>query len=330
MSAFSRDSYHMLFNMDEFQYSMRGLKILLIAFVLFHLLAGLVSPLAYKLVFAIQASFPNSVTEYLTGKPFPEYYDRGRYLFLLLSLPWMFAKCHMFSAIKLGYRSTFSWHSNFLRWYLAGLIWATCVFGLLTALGHVQFQPSLSFGTLLIGLVLSFLSAFAIGSIEEVVFRGLFFRMFYTAFAPLFSIVLSSLFFAYLHFKNPVGLWDFSTPPEEVQLMDGLIVGWYVIIGIVYNFDLVLFLNLSLVGVTLTIVFMRTKSLWAAIGLHAGWVTSVLWISKIALRTDEELAAEWWGSYRLLDGYFCTFSLLIFAVFLSLFYKPRQQKRFEI
>ena len=303
---------------------MRGLKILAVAFVVIHLLAAVFSPFVYQLVLSWSIHFPNRLNTYLIGKPFPEFYDRIRLLFLLLSVPWMFIQCRLLSATKLGYRSAFPWYSNFLRWYMTGLIWAICVVGLLTFIGVVQFKSSLSFWALFAGLLSAFISAVIIGSMEEPIFRSLFFRMFYTAFTPAVSLVLSAMFFAYMHFKQPHGLWDYNTPPEDVVWLDGLKVAWWVIVGILYNFDLVLFLNLTLVGYTLCLVFMRTKSLWAAIGLHAGWVTSIGWVNKIVVSMDPESFSLWWGSHRVADGYFCSISLLLFAVYLTLFYKPRR------
>ena len=159
--------------------------------------------------------------------------------------------------------------------------------------------------------------------------KVLFFRMFYTALTPMISVVLSSMFFAYMHFKQPRGLWDYDTPPGDVTWLDGFPVGLYVIFGIVVNFDFVLFLNLTLVGYCLTVVFMKTRSLWAAIGLHAGWVTPISLFMDIAVR-EVDKHSLWWGTFRLSDGYFTTVCLLFIAVYFTQFYRPKKPTGFTL
>lgn len=327
MAGFKRDSFHVLFNLDEYRYSLRGLKLLLIAFLGLHFLAAFLAPAFYKLVVSWNASAPNSLNTYLVGKPFPEYFDRARILLLLLSIPWLLVQCRLLSARKLGFAGDFPWYSVFLRFYMAGLVWAVAVLGILMGVGAVAIEESLTFQALFSGLLGAFISALIIALMEELIFRSLFFRMFYTALTPLVSVILSSMFFAYMHFKQPRGLWDYDTPPAEVGWLDGLPVGFYVIFGIVVNFKLVLFLNLTLVGYTLTVVFMKSRSIWSSIGLHAGWVTPISLFMDIAVRTIDKQSV-WWGTYRLADGYFTTVCLVLVACYFSYFYKPRKRTSF--
>lgn len=328
MSGFQRDSYHVLFNLDEYRYSFRGLKILLLAFVVLHLIAAGLAPAAYKAMLWWNTHYPNNLNTYLIGKPFPEYFDRARLLLLLLSIPWMFFQTRLLSARKLGYSSDRPWYVYFGLFYMVGLIWAVVVLGILISVDAVAVKSSLGFGTLLGGLIMAFLAAFLIGSMEELVFRSLFFRMFYTALTPMVSVILSSMFFAYMHFKQPRGLWDYDTPPADVTWLDGFPVGFYVLFGIAVNFDLVLFLNLTLVGYCLTVVFMKTRSLWAAVGLHAGWVTPISLFMDIAVR-DVDKHSLWWGTFRLADGYFTTTCLLFIAIYFTKFYTPKKQTGFR-
>jgi membrane protease YdiL (CAAX protease family) len=322
MPGFSRDSFHVLFNGDEYQFSLKGLKVLVVAMLLLHLIAAILTPAAYKTILWWSVHFPNSLNEYLIGIPFPAYFDRMRLVLLFLLLPWMLIQCRLLSMRKIGYTGTFSWVSYFLRFYMVGLIGAFLVLGVLIAVDAVEVKNSLSFGGLIWGMIVAFVAGFIIASLEELLFRGLFFRMFYTAFTPIISIILSSLFFAYLHFKDAKGLWDYDMPPADVSWFDGLTAGFWVLAGFVVNFDLVLFLNLSLVGFILTVVFLKSRSLWAAVGLHAGWVTPISLFMSIAV-PEVEAHSRWWGSFRLTDGYFVTVCLLFMAIYFSLFYNPR-------
>ena len=211
---------------------------------------------------------------------------------------------------------------------MAGLISTVLVFGVLIAVGAVEIESSLTFWGLFGGLIAALLGAFLMGSLEELVFRSLFFRMFYTAFTPMISVVLASMFFAYLHFKPALGLWDYNTLPTDVTWLDGFSVGFWVLAGIVVNFDFVLFLNLTLVGYTLTVVFMKSRSLWAVVGLHAGWITPISLFMNIAVREGVE-PSIWWGSFRLTDGFFTTTCLIFIAFYFTSVYKPRVQSGYS-
>lgn len=323
MSGFSRDSFHVLFNKDEYQFSLKGLKILVVAILVLHLIATFLAPAAYKTIVWWNVNFPNALNEGLIGKPFPVYFDRVRLFLLLLAIPWLLIQCRLLSPRKIGYGGDFPWFSYFLRFYMVGLVGAVCVLGILIAVGEVEVESSLSFGALLGGMITAFVAAFIIGSYEELIFRGIFFRMFYTAFTPIISVIFSSLFFAYLHFKDPKGLWDYDTLPADVGWLDGLTAGFWVLAGIVFNFELVLFLNLSLVGFILTVVFLKSRSLWAAVGLHAGLVTPLSMFMSISV-PDPGPHSLWWGSFRLTDGYFGTVWLLFLAIYFALVYNPRK------
>ncbi len=322
MSGFSRDGFHVLFNKDEYQYSFRGLKILMVAFLALHLLAAVLAPAAYKSFVWWNIHFPNVLNAHLASIPFPVYFDRIRLVLLVFSIPWLCIQCRLLSFRKLGYAGDFPWYSFFLRFYMIGLIWAVFVLGVLISVGALEVESSLTFWGLFGGLITAFLAALWIASLGELVFRSLLFRMFYTAFTPVISVVLSSMFFAYLHFKEPLGLWNYDTPPADVTWLDGFSVGFGVITGIVGHFDFVLFLNLTFVGYILTLVFLKTRSLWAAVGLHAGWVTPILLFLKIAVRDGVE-PSLWWGSFRLVDGLFTTTCLLFFAFYYTRVYKAR-------
>lgn len=322
MSGFSRDGFHVLFNKDEYQFSFRGLKILMVAFLVLHLIAAILAPAAYKSAVWWTTHFPNTLNTRLSGISFPEYFHRIRLLLLVLSIPWLFIQCRLLSVKKIGFSGEFPWYSSFLRFYMVGLISTVCVLGILISVGVVEIESSLTFWGLFGGLIAAFLGAFLIGSFEELVFRSLLFRMFYTAFTPVIGIVLSSMFFAYLHFKQPLGLWDYNTPPADVTWLDGFSVGLWVLAGVVVNFDIVLYLNLALVGYILTVVFMKSRSLWAVVGLHAGWITPISLFMEVAVSNEVETSI-WWGSVRLTDGFFTTTCLIVFAFYFTSIYKPR-------
>lgn len=81
---------------------------------------------------------------------------------------------------------------------------------------------------------------FVAAAAEELIFRGYPFQVLVEWLGPAFAIALSSAVFAGVHVFNP-------------------------------QVDLVALLNIGLAGVVLGGVYLRTRSLWTAIGLHWAW-----------------------------------------------------------
>ncbi len=320
MSLFARESYHILFNLDKFGYSWKGLKILLIWFFGSLFFAAILSPFAYGFVIWWHTNFPNDLNTYLTEKPFPQYFDRLRWLAALLAIPWMISQCRLLSSWKLGFISEYPWHRNFGRFLLIGFCGVALVVALHQLVGASTFREGLTLGFVIEKILFSFLAAVLVALGEELVFRAVVLRMFYTAFIPVAGVLLSALFFAFLHFKMSANLWDPGT--EAAGVVDGLYVALWTVLGITQQFSLVTFLNLTLVGYILSVVFMRTRSLWASIGLHAGWVTLILSYSHIG-ETPSGNTSVWWGSHRIADGYLCLVVLLIIAWVVTSLNHPR-------
>jgi membrane protease YdiL (CAAX protease family) len=92
-------------------------------------------------------------------------------------------------------------------------------------------------GALMGGLLLSF----AIAVHEEVLFRGILFRLLERGLGSSLALTLSALAFGWLHINNPGASWLSS-------------------------------LAIALeAGISLAAAYMLTRSLWLSIGLHCGW-----------------------------------------------------------
>jgi membrane protease YdiL (CAAX protease family) len=78
------------------------------------------------------------------------------------------------------------------------------------AFGTADVSPraELSLSQLAKWVTLSFAFGIIVSTIEEIIFRGLILRLFYTAtLYPWAALTLSAAFFAYTHFKIPTGEW---------------------------------------------------------------------------------------------------------------------------
>ncbi len=111
------------------------------------------------------------------------------------------------------------------------------VYLILYGLGIAQFHS----GTGLAGVVVALLKPAVIGTLEELVFRVILFRIFQHMAGTLPAVILSAALFGVAHMGNPG-----ATPLSMV------------------------FLSVEM-GVFLALVFVLTRSLWVVAGSHMGW-----------------------------------------------------------
>jgi membrane protease YdiL (CAAX protease family) len=151
--------------------------------------------------------------------------------------------------------------------------------GSMVALGCVMsladvYQPffRLSLSRSLQQCASAILTAFTVGLLEEVFFRGIIFRGLLEDWKPLTAFIAANLFYSALHFVKP----------SETYFLSGI----DPLAGFRHLFSTFApFLNLSdiapgliglwLIGIVLSYAFTRTGTLYLAIGLHAGWIISI-------------------------------------------------------
>ena len=126
-----------------------------------------------------------------------------------------------------------------------------------------------SIGSFIIGLFETILIAGVVGCIEEVLFRGFILQSFLQDMRPLSAVCVSSLFYSLLHFfKAKVlvtqGLYPFVGFTVCYQSFKNIVVHLPAILPSA--------IGLFLIGVVLSYAYLRTRSLYFSIGLHAGWV----------------------------------------------------------
>jgi uncharacterized protein len=117
----------------------------------------------------------------------------------------------------------------------AGLVTASVA--IMVALGNAHITTGQQFGLSLLTVV----PVVAAPILEEVVFRGVFFRIFEQMYGTTIALVSSSLFFGLAHFFTPNSGWF---PSLCIAVEAGLLLG---------------------------LAYAATRSLWLPIGLHFGW-----------------------------------------------------------
>jgi len=183
-----------------------------------------------------------------------------------------------------------------------------------------DFAAGMIWRALLIGL--------AVGIIEEVVFRGVVLQNLHADMSAFFAVVFASAFFAAMHFIKPLPgeILHLDRAPsfDHFHVLNGFRILPYQL-GNFGRFDVIwpFFLGLFLIGVALSVAYLKTGSLYLPIGIHAGFVA----VGKLDGSLFNDVAGrskllfgvphDWYMSYT--DSLVCWLATLAFTVLLAVF-----------
>jgi membrane protease YdiL (CAAX protease family) len=130
------------------------------------------------------------------------------------------------------------------------------------------------------------LTAGFVALVEEFLFRGVLLGLAARTFGPWPAAIGVSLVFAGIHFMRPgkgavetVEWWSGLT--EIARVFDAVPPPWILFAG---------FVSLFVAGMILAAATFRTRSVWLAIGLHAGWIfcqQALQWMAKYRLKPPD-------------------------------------------
>ena len=286
--------------------SLHGLRTLAFTYLGALGFAALISPFVYNGIQAWHISAPNGFTEEVADNSFDEYFDRMRWIWVLICLPWLVKSLGLrgWQASGLSFKKA-DW-AAFGAYFLAGigLLATVAAIRLLTA----EFSMSSPFPDRVAKTLLNaILGGLLVAFLEEYVFRSLIWKAFSLWRAVLGGIFFASFFFAYTHYKMSDELWNSYT--GNINIMAGLYVAWGTLIGFIYDASFLDFVNLCLLGVWLTLLRLRSDNLARSMGLHAGIVFALLTFVKL-INVEETPLRFFFGGPGLRDG------LVSFFVFL--------------
>ena len=278
MRDVDRENELMLFGLDNNSYSLKGVRLLCALYLGSMVFAAIFSPIVYSLIQWLNSLVDTRLLSYLSGKSFADYFDRLRWLPIVCGLPWLMKSCGLSGFKKLGLDISSAYRRLFLSGYVGGgFLLGMIILGQFINL-NVQFIDNLAISELTELVLLAFVGSFLVAVLEEIVFRGLIFRIFYVALKPMNALLLSALFFSYVHFKFPDALWEQGD--QIVHWYSGFYVGFWSLLGIFYEFEFLPFLNLFLLGLALALFYVKTHSLLSSIGFHMGAVFIMLVYKK--------------------------------------------------
>lgn len=299
-----REERYILGDFSVEQTSLRYVFLLFLVYVGSLLVTALVAPWVQNLIYSLDSSYHFSATAYILRKPFSKVFDRVRWLPLLAGVLWLFKKNHLFSWKRLGL-SRENRELFFPFFVLAVLLAFGIIFLQLRAFSWEW--KSVSYGSLFTKLLLS---SFLVAFLEEIVFRGLVLRIFYTATTPSRALIWTSLFFAYVHFKAPASAGHFFG--GDLTLSQGLWTAWGFLFGVFSQFNWVSFCSLFALGLLLGELVYRYNSLWPSVGFHTGIVVLLLGYRK-GIQMGESSA--FLGSNNLIDSPLVAILLLVLTLY---------------
>jgi membrane protease YdiL (CAAX protease family) len=312
-----RDRRFVLFGLGSRETSWRGLDLFALIFFASLFLAGAVLPFIYWAVQWAATDFDSQLARSLLRNRVDKVFDFLRWVPVLAGLPWLMWRCHLWSLRALGLAPTRYVRSTVGWGFAVGVVLVAVLAAGQMTFGTVAVSPRavLSLPQLAEWVALSLGSAVIVGATEEIIFRGLILRLFYTAtLYPWFALTLSAVFFAYTHFKIPPGEW---TKIGSIHWDTGWQAAYWMLIGISVEFELKRFIALWLLGMVLGTLMLRTSSLWPGISLHGGLVFAMLLYHDFV--SDFAQIGSFWGSKALIDGWavVCALAFLFLVVLVT-------------
>lgn len=245
------------------------------------------------------------------GVPFRRVLDRCLLILALLGL-WKFVQALGVRTLpEIGLRRYPEMRRDLLRGLALGSILLGAAAGLAGIAGAIQIDPSRTASAWIKQVLSAAATAGIVALLEEVLFRGAIFTALRRAWNDPAALWVSSALYAILHF--------FARPenPPVVQWDSGFIVLGRMLSGFT-EMETVMpgFLSLTLLGMILALAFKRTGALFLSMGIHAALI---FWLKLYAFATNPAAAVNvrYWGTEKIIDGFFCFVLLLVTAVWFA-------------
>jgi membrane protease YdiL (CAAX protease family) len=313
-----RDERFILFGLPPGETSCRGVAML--AAVFFGSLAAVVAltPLAYQILEAWSRA-GSATADALLQKGDIRFFSGLRWMVILLCLPFIVRVCGLTSLQAIGLPQGIPNLKVWTGWMAIGIV-LVALMGVGQNLASVA-ELRQGWSGLWREVGLRFLQGFVGAVGEEVIFRGLVLRVLYTATGrPWLAVLVTSLFFAYTHFKVPDAVWAGAGRLDRSEV--GLFIAYWTLAGISTGFDVQRFTALFALGVALGVLALRARTLWAAVGLHAGLVMGVL-LYKGHYDVRPGVTDALWGGPGLIDGWAAVMALVLLTA-IALLLRPSQ------
>ena len=218
-----------------------------------------------------------ALADYLSGQPFRRIFNRV----ILVSVISVFIIGWKWLGIKIDFKALYKPKRALLRWLMWFVIGCLCI-GILVYAQKIAGMRIPRHKSL--KLFAAFFSAITVAFLEESFFRGFVLQTFLKQISKYKAIIITSAIFATVHLFS---LNHFlkaikATAPDGSSPFDGFRLVMYFFEPLKHP-ELVFpgLIGLFLAGWLLAELTIKTKTLWAAIGLHSGWVFTIKVLGRI-------------------------------------------------
>ncbi len=274
------------------------------------LLSAFLAPLVkwFFLLFSPYCAVCSSLSEYELHRVLSRIFMIGIFLFLFLFRKLLFVGKGLFAPVY--------FQSGAGKWFLIGFALGVATLALQVLLAVIFDARSVNvagfeWGRFAQKALKAFFSASLIGVIEEFIFRGVLYGKINRARSFWMALLISSLIYSTAHFFRPKDI----APIDNLTIWSGFVVLGQILTPFAEPDFIYEAVGLFLVGVCLVFAYRYSKSLYFAIGLHAGWVFVIKMDGMFVARTLPDLISLW-GSSNIVGGIYTWLLLVIIAVFI--------------
>lgn len=272
---------------------MRPLRCLVCYLALVFLGGALLAPWLYWLA-QWSASFHPALQK-IAANPFHRFVDRSLLILALSALLPLLRNLGINSRHDLGLGKPARHWRQLLGGFLLGFTGLALVVSLALVFGERVWNPHPA-AAIAAKMFSAALTAAVVAMLEEILFRGGIFGGLRRGFHWRFALVASSAVYALVHFLERAELSGGVTWLSGLELLPRMLHGFVDFQRLVPGF-----FSLAIAGWLLGLAYQRTGSLYASIGLHAGWI---FWLKSYGFLTAGATGASawFWGTGKLIDG----------------------------
>jgi membrane protease YdiL (CAAX protease family) len=280
-------------------------------------LTTLLAPLVFNGIVYWHRHWPSRLTHYLVYKNFTIFFERLRLISFLLFTPclWKFYRQRVTDQSF----HFFSW-GKFFYFFTIGGIFCGGIFAAKMLMQDFRWEPADPSRPLGLLLLKSLLGAITLSIVEEWLFRGLILQIFLRCVRPFYAIILSSLLFAYFHFRPD---YTVSAQNTFVTLSDSFLCLAEILF---YTFGPISLLKFSILftfGCLLATTYFHVKNLSAPIGLHSGAVFALMsFKGHIFFPTSH----PFFGANDPLNSPFVLLAIAFFIAIIHQYFSPKNRK----
>jgi membrane protease YdiL (CAAX protease family) len=287
---------------------MRALRALVTYILVVFIGGALLAPPLYWLAQHFAQIVPKLATE-----PFHRFVDRSILGIALIGL-WPLVKNLGFASVsEIGLVRPRGQWKKLLGGFVLGFISLAIIAGIAFAFHARVLNAKLSGAEIAHKLLSAAATAIVVAILEEILFRGALFGALRKVFNWIFALVISSLFYALMHYFKSADLTGPVTWLSGLQLLPLMFQNLTDFQAMVPGF-----FNLTVAGILLAWAYQRTGNLYFSIGLHSGWI---FWIKAYAVVSGPTPQANLWlwgrGSMAIVNGWIALpvllLSLVVFA-----------------